>query len=225
MTTVAVFALLLSASAPDAPHVDAALCDTAGATDVVDHDVALTVTLDPPSLTGAGTVTILTRSSGEVVALDAKGLTVEQVSVGGARASHVTAGDKLCVRLRARVPPGTRVPLQLRWRARTDGETPRFTSDQGWAGYSTSAWMPTVQDSAQRATLTLRLMVPPGLRVAASGARQERAPGPDGQVVHRFTISRPTPPFLYAFAVGRFQEASLHVRDVNLRVLGPVGAG
>jgi aminopeptidase N len=211
------------ASADRSQDVDSAGC-AAASVDVVDHDVALTLSLDPPSLAGVGTVTVVARHSGDWVGLDARGLTVERVEVGGAQATYATAADRLCVRLPAPVRAGVRVRIQVHWTARTDRETPRFTSDQAWAGYDTPAWMPTAQDPSQRATLTLRLLLPPGLKAAASGDRQEPALGPGGRVTHRFTISRPTPPFLYAFAVGRFGEASLQAAGVKLRALGPQGA-
>jgi aminopeptidase N len=84
--------------------------------------------------------------------------------------------------------------------------------------------MPTVQDSAQRATLSLRITTTAGVKVAASGRAAGQALAGDGMAVHSFVLERPSPPFLYAFAAGRFDEAELSVSGVRLRALGPVGS-
>jgi aminopeptidase N len=60
-----------------------------------------------------------------------------------------------------------------------------------------------------------------GFKVAASGRFVAEVPAGDGLVAHSFVLDRPSPPFLYAFAVGRFDEAELDVDGVKLRALGP----
>lgn len=217
-------ALLLAAPPPIAAPPPPDPGDCAGAeVDVLDHQATLTLTLAPPSLEGSGRVTVRTRRSGDLVALEAQGLEVTRAEVAGRPASLRAGPGRACIRLPAPAAAGARVALDLAWRARADGTTPRFLADQAWAGYATATWLPTVQDPAQRATLELRLVLPPGLAAAASGARSPPQPLPDGRVLHRFTLRRPAPPFLYAFAVGRFAEATRTVGPVTLRALGPPG--
>ena len=83
--------------------------------------------------------------------------------------------------------------------------------------------MPTVLDAAQRATLKLRVIAPEGLLVAASGRRDEVTAVGGGRRKYSFAVDRPVAPFLYAFAVGDFQEATLEADGVTLRALGPKG--
>jgi aminopeptidase N len=110
------------------------------------------------------------------------------------------------------------------WDVAAGGPTPKFADDQVWAGYMTSAWMPTRQDAAARATLALRITAPETWSVVASGRAAPPIAGPTGTRIHPFKLDRPSPPFLYAFAMGRFEEAELEVDGVKLRALGPTGA-
>ena len=112
----------------------------------------------------------------------------------------------------------------MAWEARTDDATPKFAADQVLAGYSAAAWLPTRQDPAQRATLALRIVVPAELTVAASGRALPPEPLPLGRTRHSFVLDRPAPPFLYAFAAGRFQETRLELDGLQLRALGPAGS-
>lgn len=65
--------------------------------------------------------------------------------------------------------------------------------EQVWAGYATKKWLPEVRfDSAERTTLRLKLEVPDGWTSAGT-----------------FDVSEPTPPFLFAWAAGRFTRTEL----------------
>jgi aminopeptidase N len=115
-----------------------------------------------------------------------------------------------------------------------DRTTPHVGREQVWAGYEAAAWMPTLQDPAQRATLSLRLLLPAGWKATASGRAVTDNPSAglrpgggepaEGREAYSFALSEPAPPFLFAFAAGRFDEASLVVGGVTLRALGPPGA-
>lgn len=66
-------------------------------------------------------------------------------------------------------------------------------NEQVWAGYATNKWLPEVRfDSATRATLQLKLEVPDGWTSAGT-----------------FEVTEPTPPFLFAWAAGRFTRSEL----------------
>jgi aminopeptidase N len=84
--------------------------------------------------------------------------------------------------------------------------------------------MPTLQDPSQRATLSLRITAPAGLAVAAAGRAAPPQPAGRGRVGHSFELDRPSPPFLFAFAAGRFEVATREVDGVTLRALGPPGS-
>lgn len=192
--------------------------------DVLEHAVDLRLRLDPPALSGQGQLRLRSRRLTEVAILDADGLAVSRVGAGGRSLSFHQLGKRLCVSLPRPLGPGEEITVEMAWRVPVGGKAPRFSSHDLWAGYHTSAWMPTVQDFGQRATLTLRITTDAGLKVAASGRRVGEAPAGDGAVVHSFVLDRPSPPFLYGFAAGIFDEAVLALDGVELRALGPKGS-
>ncbi|HEU4407513.1 MAG TPA: M1 family aminopeptidase [Polyangiaceae bacterium] len=199
-------------------------CEGDSPVDVVDHAIDLSLRLSPPSLEGAGDVRVRARRTTDVVRLDARDLRVASIAAGGAPLPFGAADGRLCARLPRPLAPGAELTLRLAWAVPVDRDTPRFFDDQAWAGYQASAWMPTLQDPAQRATLSLRITSPPDVRVSASGRPAGAAAARDGRRTHAFVLDRPSPPFLFAFAAGRFDEAELDVDGVKLRALGPPGA-
>jgi aminopeptidase N len=199
-------------------------CAGESAVDVVHHAVDLTLRNAPLSISGSGDVHVRARRETTAIALDARELRISAVTTttGALRFQH--AGDHLCARLPRPLPAGAEATIHLVWEVPIDQATPHVTADQIWAGYSASSWMPTLQEPAQRATLSLRITAPSAWKVAAVGRADPTAPAPGDGVTHSFTLERPSPPFLYAFAAGRFEEAELVVDGVKLRALGPESA-
>src|SRR4029079_13325487 len=117
------------------------------------------------------------------------------------------AGNRLCATLPHPLPADAELTIHLVWDVPIDHESPHVTADQIWAGYNASSWMPTLQDPAQRATLDLRITAPAAWKVATTRQASYTAPAAGDSVTHSFTLERPSPPFLYAFAAGRFDEA------------------
>ncbi|MET0340237.1 MAG: M1 family aminopeptidase [Polyangiales bacterium] len=218
--------LAACAGAPRA-HERAALpvpCEGESTVDVRHHDVALMLTLDPPALSGEGTVHVVARTAGDVVMLDARRLDVRSVHDGERPLVFRQQGDHLCIRTTKPLAQGEARTLRLAWAAATNGNVPRFHADAVWAGYRTSAWMPTRDDAAQRTTLRLRVRAPRDLSVIASG-REIAVPVTSGAHIERtYAVARPAPPFLFAFAVGRFAEDVRVVDGITVRALGPRGA-
>jgi aminopeptidase N len=195
--------------------------------DVLHHDVNLSLSLEPPSLSGNAEVRVRARRDTSLVALDARGLHLSRVASAEPPQLELQfeqTADRLCVHLPRVLAAGGEMVLRMAWEASTSRETPHFSTDQVWAGYAASAWMPTLQDSAQRASLSLTLKTTASLRVAASGRKVAQTVAADGLAVHSFVLDRPSPPFLYAFAAGRFDEAELRVGGARLRAFGPAGA-
>jgi aminopeptidase N len=143
----------------------------------------------------------------------------------------------VCVELPQLAAAGEAVELKMSWKI-GGARALHVGNDQIWAGYDAAAWMPTRQDSAQRATLDLTIDAPRDWKVVGPGHRV--APGATAAVAalslqstaktfanlgsNRFTVSQPSPPFLFAFAAGSFAEAELDVDGVRLRALGPTGS-
>ena len=207
-----------------APVAGPEACRGAGAVDVVDHVAELGVTLVPPSITGSGTVRVRARRPTDVVVLDAVKLEVLRVADGAETLRFSTDGRQLCIELSRSLAEGDERELHLDWEVGTGGPVPRFLPDQAWAGYTTSAWMPTLLDPAQRATLRLRITAASALTAVGPGRSLGASPVADGRATHDFEVDRPTPPFLFAFAVGDFAQVEQSVDGVVLRVLGPRGS-
>jgi aminopeptidase N len=191
---------------------------------VSNHDIELEVSLDPPAIGGKGSVRLKATAPTAVIALDTSELVVSRVLVGSLPLSFESTPSRVCVTLAEPLAAGSELTLQLEWQASTSQYTPKFSKDDVWAGYQTSAWMPTLQDAAQRATLSLRIVADAALKVSASGREAGHQALADGRVRHSFALDRPTAPFLYAFAAGRFEAAELRVDEMRLRAFGPPGA-
>jgi hypothetical protein len=126
-----------------------------GSVDVLHHDIALSVRLAPPSLWGKGELRLRVRGPTRMVTLDAQELRITEVSGTSGMLPFRRTGDHVGIELPHVLATGAELTLQIAWTVPVTGKVPRFASDQVCAGYNTSAWMPTVQDPAQRATLSL----------------------------------------------------------------------
>jgi len=144
-------------------------CGRESPIDVVHHAVALSLALDPRAIFGRGELRVRARRETSMLVLDAKGLTVSAMAVKTAPISFLQRNGKLCARLPGSLAAGEEALVEVVWSAATGAETPHFSRNHVWAGYLTSAWMPTIQDPAQRATLELSIDAPSAWKVAASG--------------------------------------------------------
>ncbi len=194
-----------------------------GAVDVVHHAVDLSIHPALRALHGEGTIRVRARRSTEIIVLDAHELRIASVRSNARALETRTAGGHLCMRLPSPLPALAETSIDAAWDASAHGAL-HVGDDQVWAGYDAAAWMPTLQDPAQRATLALRIEAPPEWKVTGSGsASPQGALGAGGRALRVFELNRPSPPFLYAFAAGQFDEAHLEDDGVTLRAWGPPG--
>jgi aminopeptidase N len=210
-------------------------CTEASLVDVVSHQVELSVR-DLSSLRGRGEIVVRVLGPTDTILLDTHALQVTRVTTRQSLPFKQTP-DSLCIALPQLAAAGEAVALKMSWKI--DGARALHVgNDQIWAGYDAAAWMPTRQDSAQRATLDMTIDAPRDWKIIGPGHRI--APGATAAVAalslqstattfatarsNRFTVSRPSPPFLFAFAAGSFAEAELDVDGVRLRALGPTGS-
>jgi aminopeptidase N len=211
-------------NAPVVAVLTPADCPKPASVDVLEHTIDLALLLDPPALSGTGALRVRARRVTSTLTLDAHDLRVTEVHTGARALSFQQADRRIEVQLPEPLAAGAELVVQLAWVGATGGKTLHFAPGEVWAGYDAAAWMPTLQDPAQRATLSLRITTTEALEVVASGRRLGRARMPDGRWVHAFIVEEPTPPFLYAFAAGRFDTAELALDGITLRALGPHGA-
>ena len=221
---------------PSADRAAVDLCVGAGepALRVTQHSVRLALSSNPPALAGTADVSLTALRGVPLVALDAVGLEVDAVAVlplssrgldaqlsQGQRALRFeTSAGRLCVDLG--LSAGEAVQLRIHYRIDSQlaaaRPAPSFGADQIWAGYQAAAWVPTLQDSSQRASLHLVLEAAPGWRLAGPPRALPALDEATG-----FHLD-PAPPFLYGWAAGDFEGHTLLVDGVTLRALGPHGA-
>jgi hypothetical protein len=110
--------------------------------------------------------------------------------------------------------------LALGWQADPRAKGLTFSPDQAWAVHS-PAWLPTRLDPAQRATLKLTLTMPEGLDLVPGQYFEHRG---DGLVRATLTLSTPSSPSHYAFAVGHFRKSYYYGPGFGLSAIGPADA-
>lgn len=159
------------------------------------------------------------ESLSEVI-LDAPGLTIQEVEEDGAPLAYRVEEGRLRVILGRPARQGEARTLRIRY-AGSPEKGMRFGPEAVFTAFHTDRWMVVKSDPGDKATLDLRLTLPEGLEVVASGRRISREALPDGHVRHVWREDRPVSPFLYGFAAGRFQEAGEKEGSVELRYLAP----
>jgi aminopeptidase N len=205
------------------------VCGESSVVDVLHHAVELTASESGRTLTGRGEIELRALKTTSTLTLDAHDLRVTQASLD-APLRFTQGGETLCVELPQPLAAGAISTLHFSWKVGGKRAMPQVGNDQVWAGYDAAAWMPTRQDSAERATLELTIVAPRNWKVIGPGTRATaRKSGPTPLrpaelAASTFVVTQPTPPFLFAFAAGSFDEAQLEVDGVTLRALGPRGA-
>lgn len=175
----------------------------------------------------SGEVVIALESRAETlseVILDAPGLTIQKVEEDGVALAHRSEEGRLRVTLGRPARRGEARTLRIRY-AGSPEKGMRSGPETVFTFFHTDRWMVVKSDPGDKATLDLRLTLPEGLEVVASGRRISRDALPDGRVRHVWKEDRPVSPFLYGFAAARFQEASTQAgseeHPVELRFLAP----
>jgi aminopeptidase N len=187
------------------------------AIDVLAYSADLDIQTSEKAISGEVEIRFEIRTEGlaEVV-LDAPGLTIESVRAGERALPFRMDGDLLRVTLDSPARLGEVRTLRIRYSGRPEKGL-RFGTDQVLTTFHTSRWMVAKDDPGDKATLALRLTLPAGLEVVASGRPVAREVLADGRVRHVWTEDRPVSPFLYGFAAGRFREATVQEGPVELR--------
>lgn len=175
-----------------------------GDVDVLQHDVTLRIAGTELPIDGTGDVRVRLRRATRWVGLDTHGIAVGLVTEHDRPRTFTQGSGQVCVALREPAAAGSEITLHFAWQIDAASKTPHREGGELWAGYDAAAWMPTLMDPAQRSTLALHVTAPEGMRVVTANGGE-----------------RPAPPFLYAFAVGRYDEATLVASGTTLRAFGP----
>ena len=156
---------------------------------------SLDLEVRPAETSISGEVEIRFESRAESLSeavLDAPGLTIESVRTGDRDLPFRVDGDHLRVRLDPAARRGAGRILRVRYSGRPE-EGMKFGPDQIFTAFATSRWMVANDVPGDKATLEMRLVLPAGLKVAASGRPVSRETLPDGRVRHVWREERPVP--------------------------------
>ena len=154
--------------------------------------------------------------------LDAGNLRIASVQIGVDALMFEKTGTQLRVQLPAKLKPNDKQQLQIRYSGDASGGL-RFDKDtaQVSTAFSTSQWMPCLDDPSVRAPFSLTLVLPPALLSAGNGLLDSVQLQGDGRVAHAWRLDSPMPSYLYGFAVGKFTQTQESAGNTSLQYFGP----
>jgi aminopeptidase N len=82
--------------------------------------------------------------------------------------------------------------------------------------FSSSQWMVCIDAPDERASLDLSVALPADLKMSAVGRFASRTKMQDGRVWHHWRLGAPMPSYVYGFAAGRYNEASVRAGSTEL---------
>src|SRR5215212_1118440 len=188
----------------------------AAALDVLHYSA--TVEADIAGKSVKGTVRIRFSSDSQEAEFNCGDLAIDSVRLAGAPLKFSVADHRL------------RVSLPLNPRATREIEiefhgTPkygiRFFPDrqQVYTVFSTSQWMVCVDDPADKATFTFRLILPANLTPMANGQLLSQRNLPDKKRVSEWRQKSAIPTYIFGFAAGPFHVVKEKHRNVELQYL------
>jgi aminopeptidase N len=190
----------------------------AGALDVLDYSATLEPDVAGKSVKGTVHIRFLTES--QEAEFSCGDLAIDSVRLLG-RALEYSVVDH---RLRVSLPLVPRAAHSLEIDIDFHG-TPkrgiRFFPDrqQVYTVFSTSQWMVCVDDPADKATLTFKLILPAILTPIANGQLVSQRALPDNKSVTEWRQSTAIPTYTFGFAAGPFQVVKEKRRNVELQYL------
>ena len=183
--------------------------------DVLHYAVTLEPQISAKSVKGS--VLIRVSTTGTAVEFDCGELTIDAVREGGASREFSVSNRKLHVTL----PPGKHIrEIEIDFHG-----TPKYgmqffpERQQVYTVFSTSQWMVCIDDPSDKATLTLKLILPEQLTAVANGKLVSQRELPNNRRVFEWRQSSPIPTYIVGFAAGPFQVVKEKRRNVELQYL------
>ena len=165
-----------------------------------------------------GTVQIRFATEAREVEFNCGDLAIDSVRLAG-KALKFAVVDH---RLRVSLPPESRGVREIEVDFHgTPKRGIRFFPDrqQVYTIFSTSQWMVCVDDPADKATFTLKLILPAPLTAIANGQLVSQRELPDKKRVYEWEQRSPIPTYIFGFAAGPFQVVKEKRRNVELQYL------
>jgi aminopeptidase N len=185
--------------------------------DVVHYDATLDPNLQAGTVVGAVRIRIVATTRAEQVTLERGALAIDSVRIGDVEQRFELIERHVVVHLDPPVPSGATRELEVTFHG-TPSSGLQFPPDrsQVYAIFTTSEWLPSADAPHDRATLRLRVTLPPGLTAAGVGDAGSVSTTADRKRVHEWRLDEPAPTYTFGFAAGHFAE----VTAGRLRYLG-----
>lgn len=184
-------------------------------TDVLHYAATLEPDINAKSVKGSVIIRVSTTST--AVAFDCGDLIIDMVREGKAPLQFSVKDRKLRVSL----PAGKRVrALRIDFHG-TPQRGIRFFPErqQVYTIFSTSQWLVCVDDPADKATVSLKLILPANLTAVANGQFISQRELPNNRRLLEWRQSAPIPTYIIGFAVGPFHVVQEKRRNVELQYL------
>ena len=154
--------------------------------------------------------------------LDAGNLRISAVELDAKALPFEKAGNQLRIAVPANLKANTLQQLHVRYTGEGSGGL-RFDKDslQVATAFSTSQWMPCLDDPSVRAPFQLTLLLPLGLVSVGNGKPDAPSVRADAKVAHNWHLQQPMPSYLYGFAAGQFAQAQGNAGTTRLEYFGP----
>jgi len=213
MAWVVLVALASPATAADSASRDRGF-------DVLHYSATVEPHIAAMSVAGRASIRLRLLANVDTIEFDRGELTIDAVREGSTTLRFEMLPRRVRVRL-SRPARGQIRTIDVDYRG-----TPKFglqfvpERSQVYTIFSTSQWLVCIDAPDERATLDLRVALPPDLRAAGSGrlvATERRA---DGLMVHEWHQDRPMPSYTFGFAAGKFDEVTVRNNRVAYRYLG-----
>jgi aminopeptidase N len=184
-------------------------------TDVLHY--AATLEPDIQSKTVKGTVTIRFATAAKEVQFDCGDLTIDSVRLAAAPVQFTVADHRLIVSLK---PSNGVREIEINYHG-IPKRGIRFFPDrqQVYTVFSTSQWMVCVDNPADKATFTFKLVLPATLTPIANGKLISERELPNNKRVSEWRQKSAIPTYIFGFAAGPFHVVKEKWRNVELQYL------
>ena len=177
------------------------------------------VTLEPDIAAKSvkGTVRIRFSTESDEAELNCGDLTIDSVRLAGAALKFSVMDHRLAVSLPANAQARE---IEIDFHG-----TPRYgirffpDRQQVYTIFSTSQWMVCVDDPADKATLTFKLILPANLTPVANGQLVSQRELPNNKRVSEWRQNTAIPTYIFGFAAGPFHVVKEKRRNVELQYL------
>ena len=164
-----------------------------------------------------GTVRIRFSTTSQEAEFNCGDLAIDSVRLAGAPLKFSVTDH----RLRVSLPPNARTrEIEIDFHG-----TPRYgirffpDRQQVYTVFSTSQWLVCVDDPADKATLTFKLILPANLTPIANGQLISQRELPDKKRVSEWRQDTPIPTYVFGFAAGPFHVVKEKRKNVELQYL------